>query len=51
MSFQEGPTLMDQYWWTLLPVILRSWKGKRFTFVLLRESGWILMTDEPRPPK
>jgi len=41
----EGPTLKDQYWWTLLPIILRSWEGEQFTFVLLRSGEWILVTQ------
>lgn len=39
----DGPTLKDQYWWVVLPVILRSWTGKTFTFVLLRKGDWILI--------
>jgi len=40
----NGPNLMDQYWWTQLPVILRSWEGGKFTFVL-RKGRWMLISD------
>lgn len=38
MSFQNGPSLREQYWWV--------W-GDALTFVLLRQGKWILVTDKP----
>ncbi len=37
MSFQNGPSLREQYWWV--------W-GNALTFVLLRQGKWILVTDK-----
>lgn len=36
VSFAEGPTLKEQYWWT--------W-GSSLTFVLLKRNEWILVGD------
>lgn len=38
MSFAEGPSLREQYWWT--------WDHS-VRFVLLRLGQWILVTDNP----
>ncbi len=38
VSFENGPTLREQYWWT--------W-GNSLAFVLLKQGEWILVVDKP----